>query len=93
MKIPSDDDANPALAGEIQNLRAVMTAEAERAPLPERFAATEHPDRPAYVIRDAETDRTSYVPLYAYAAVRETLADLFGPDAPDGATRAMGFIA
>jgi len=78
MRIPSDDSMNETLAAEVSGLRGSMAVAACRAALPDRFDAQPHGERPAFVITDRETGRTATVGLYAYGAVRETLAALFG---------------
>lgn len=79
MRISSDSKKNPALAGELSSLRGDMVAAAEKAPLPERYDARPHPDQPAMIILDHDTGRTTVVPIFAYGAVRQALADLQGP--------------
>ena len=62
---------------EIESLRGTMKQVAEqRCPLPERFSVSQ--DGNGTVITDGDTGREVRVPLYAYSAVRETLARLFG---------------
>jgi len=69
----------PALARQLGSLRGGMVEAAEKAPLPARFSAVPHPDRPAMVVVDELTGRSSTVPLYAYGAVRAALTDLVEP--------------
>lgn len=79
--ISGDERLNPALAAQVGSLRGGMVEAAERFALPARFSAVPHPDRPAMVLVDEQTGRSTIVSLYAYGAVRETLTALFGDDA------------
>lgn len=78
MEISTDNKTNPALKEEVQSLRSDMADIANTHPMPGRFIFAPHPDRPAMIITDTSTDRSSTVSLYAYSAVRDTLNDLFG---------------
>lgn len=72
-----DARLNPDLALQLAGLRGGMVAAAEREPMPERFSAVPHPDRPAMVIVDENTGRSTTVGLYAYAETRRVLRELF----------------
>lgn len=74
----TDNRLNPALAAEVAGLRGGMTDAAEQQPLPVRFDAVEHPDRPAMIITDLETGRRTTVSMFAYRSVRQALNDLLG---------------
>ena len=77
LRVSSDNRLNPALAAEVGGLRGGMLAAAEARPLPARFSAVPHPDRPAMVVVDEQTGRSTTVGLFAYGALREALTDLF----------------
>lgn len=64
------------------SLRGEISSAAEQNDLPDRFVVVAHAHRPAMIIHDTETGRQSVVGLYAYAAARKTLNDLFGPPKP-----------
>lgn len=78
MKITTDAGLNPKLANEVQGLRGMMLGAATKNPLPDRFVVEPHASRPAMIITDTVTGKTSTVPLFAYGEVRATLTDLFG---------------
>lgn len=75
----NDARYSKAAVAQIGELRGGMVAAAEKFGLPDRFIAERHAHRPAIVLLDQETGRTSVVPLFAYGAVREMLNDLYGP--------------
>lgn len=77
MKIKSDEQANPALQAEMQDLRSSMSAAAETEEMPLRFAAIPDATRPGYNFYDSESGRTVFVPLFAYREVRAVLSALF----------------
>lgn len=74
----NDDRMSPAARKAIGESRGNMVDQAEKQPLPDRFSAIPHPDRPAMIICDEQTGRSATVGLYAYRATREALNDLFG---------------
>lgn len=76
--VSSDAQLNHELQAELGSLRGGVVAAAERLSIPERFTFEPHPDRPAMILKDKQTKRTSVVRLCHYLGVRETLADLFG---------------
>lgn len=78
--ITTDDRMNPALKAEIGGLRGGMLGAAEKVNCPDRFTMTPDPDNPAMFITDTTTGRKARVSLYAYGAVREVLAELFGQE-------------
>ena len=78
MSISTDADLTPALASEVGGLRGLIADTALEQPMPDRFTAKPHADRPAMIVTDSETGRSTTVGLYAYRAVRESLQDLFG---------------
>lgn len=61
----------------IGEMRGSMLVAAEQRPLPDRFSAVPHPDRPAMIVCDETTGRSCTVGLFAYGALREALTDLF----------------
>jgi hypothetical protein len=73
-----DSRLDPELARQLGSMRGGMVAAAEAQPMPPRFSAVPHPDRPAMVVVDEETGRSTTVGLYAYGATRQALQDLFG---------------
>jgi hypothetical protein len=77
MKLTEDASMNSRLASEVQGLRGSMADAAESVQIPARFTANAHPDRPAMVITDAQTGRSTTVSLCDYRGVREVLAELF----------------
>ncbi len=76
--ISADSNLHDKLKDELQTLRGAMVGAAEQFPLPARFRAEPHPDRPAFVITDSLTGRTATVSLFAYGATRQALNELFG---------------
>lgn len=78
IRISGDARKSPGAAHEIAVLRGHLAAHAEATPMPDRFSAIPHPDRPAMVICDEQTGRSAVVGLYAYGAARQMLDDLFG---------------
>lgn len=72
-----DDDRSPEARRIMGEARGQMVAVAESAALPDRFSAVPHPDRPAMIICDEQTGRSTTVGLFAYRAAREALNDLF----------------
>lgn len=79
-RINNSNDAylSPYAQQAIGEARGNMVDVAESAALPDRFSAIPHPDRPAMIICDETTGRSTTVGLYAYRATREALNDLFG---------------
>lgn len=75
--VSTDARMNPELKEEVQGLRGSMLGQAEKHEIPERFTVVPHPDRPALIITDSTTGRSTTVPLFAYGAIREALGDLF----------------
>ncbi len=63
---------------EVGELKGIVSQQAEKTYLPSRFKATNHPDRPAMIILDTETNKETTVGLYAYGEVRKVLNNLFG---------------
>lgn len=78
MAISGDAGLNPELASEVGSLRGGMVAAAERFAMPERFSATPHPDRPAMIVVDGQTGRSTTISLYAYGSFRQGLTELLG---------------
>ena len=78
MKISTDKSLNPALQKEVQSLRGIFMDAAAAHPMPSRFVASCHPDKPAMIITDTSTSKQATVPLFAYGEVRSTLYTLFG---------------
>lgn len=78
MKISSDKQLNPELAAEVQGVRGLFVSAAEKSPLPDRFFVKPHPDRPAVIIRDTETDKEFIVSLCHYQGVRQFITEMFG---------------
>ena len=77
MEISSDKNCNNVLREEVQGLRGGIKAQAEKHELPAWFEATPHPDRPAMIIEDTMSGKSTIVPLFAYGEVRKVLTDLF----------------
>lgn len=78
--VSTDKKSNPRLAAELASVRGGMLAAAERQGMPSRFDAVPHPDRPAMIITDIETGRSTIVAMCNYGGVRAALSDLLGDD-------------
>lgn len=75
----SHSESGAAILGQ---MRGSMVAAAESVRLPERFLVTQHAHRPAMIISDLETGRSSTVALCDYRGALELLSDLFGDPKP-----------
>jgi hypothetical protein len=78
--ISTDKRMNPALKEEVTTMRGSILDQAEKSPLPDRFTLTNHPDRPAMIITDTQSNRSVTVSLFAYREVREALYTLFNEE-------------
>ena len=74
----NDDHLSPQARKLIGTMRGDMVERADGQPMPDRFTAIPHPGRPAMIICDEQSGRSTTVGLYAYRAMREALNDLFG---------------
>jgi len=72
-EIKSDREKNPRLAAELAHLRGSINHGAET----RRFKRESHPERPAIIVTDTKTGRTTTVSLYAASATMDALAELF----------------
>ena len=78
IRISGDARKSPGAAHEIAVLRGHLIATAEATPMPDRFSAIPHPDRPAMIVCDEDTGRSAAVALHAYGELRQALHALFG---------------
>jgi hypothetical protein len=72
-----DKAMNATLASQVAGVRGAIFETAEQSPMPNRFDAVPHPDRPAMIITDIVTGKAAIVPLFAYRAARDVLFALF----------------
>lgn len=80
MNCSMDDHRSPEGRQLIGEMRGGMLAAAEANPLPDRFSAVPHPDRPAMIVCDEVTGKSCTVGMFAYGAVRQALTDLFATE-------------
>lgn len=73
MEIKSDENLNPQLRKEVQEVRGMINKGIDS----ERFKKVPCDDRPAYTIIDTETNKQAIVPLFALAEVMDVLHKLF----------------
>ncbi|AOG02877.1 hypothetical protein [Bosea sp. RAC05] len=78
---------SPSAAAELGTMRGSMVGAAEKKALPDRFLTVPHAHRPAVIIHDNETGRSTTVSLCDYHGARKLLGDLFGPPKPTAAER------
>lgn len=75
-----DAGKSAGLAHLLASGRGLMVDAAERQAMPDRFSAIPHPDRPAMIIVDEQTGRSTTVPLHAYGATRAAITALFATE-------------
>ena len=85
--VSADTQHGAEAAAELGRMRGGMVGAAEKKSLPERFMTVEHAHRPAVIIHDTETGRSSTVSLCDYYGARKLLGDLFGPPKPTAVER------
>ena len=90
MKITSDNNLNPSLAAQVQDVRGGLLEAAESKPIPPRFLTEQNEQSPSVCITDSLTGHNVDVPLFAYGAVREVLHRLFSAAVSDGGKSSSG---
>lgn len=78
----TDKKLHPKVATKMAALRGAITEAAEKKPLPPRFDAIEHPDKPAMILSDLETGRQIRIALSDYYGARKVLNAFFGDKVP-----------
>lgn len=78
MKIKRNNQTNPELAKQAQEVRTAIVSAAEKNSLPSRFKVKPSKTSPSMIITDSKTGKKTKVPLFAYGEVRKALTQLFG---------------
>lgn len=78
-----DEKMNPELRAEVQGLRGSIVTQAEKTPLPSRFTSEPDPGRPAMIITDTASGRSTSVGLCDYFGAIQVLS-MFFPETEKG---------